>query len=412
MGTTTTRAGEDDRFGVWRAVTLPSSQKPRVCFLSSSGGGGSGVASRSSKSDFELRWGACGARRSADFPGARPNHRQSRRPGKMMMGTIAANQRRLREGERTSRDGTTTRRRWKWSRYDATEDNGISSSFYVVVRGGGTTHKTRAENGGFGRPDECKSCALVLPTPEMSGQSSWKSILTNASQESTRTIWTPRMEERKVSGRFRRRPICLRQRRTHVGRLNRGDHSKIDEKVKHKILVLRTLEEEDNSDSSSSTKIRTKIGIGQAEGGVDFGRSEGWWSWRMSSLRKRQGCSHLYLVRKVVVRLSRVHDVDETLLRVDDGLRYLRRGIDNIKADYFSTLVQSKANVGRALVRCGAHFHTRRSREGDYGVAVKTVVDQEKLAREKAAKRTRSRQKEQDEAQAAIKRRKKQRTWP
>ena len=247
--------------------------------------------------------------------------------------------------------------------------------------------------------------AAVLPSPDMNGQSFGKEIDSHDCVARINTHYLDAADEK--NAKFRedfgsKTDLRFANVVPHtLDELNRGDHSMIDKNVKHKILVLRALEEKRLHwvRRPSARKFRTKIRDRPSRRTcIDFWTPTlGGWSRRKSSPTKRQSCSSRYLAPRTSCGrlISRVHDVDETLLRVDDGVRFTRgrRKRQRVEDELlFHVFVQSKTNVGRAFIRFGARLDARRSQMGDYGVQVKTVVDQQKLALRK----------EEEEAKAAM----------
>tara|TARA_B100000073_G_scaffold197084_1_gene163225 strand:- start:425 stop:4096 length:3672 start_codon:yes stop_codon:yes gene_type:complete len=275
--------------------------------------------------------------------------------------------------------------------------------------------KREPKTADLGVPMECASCALVLPTPEMSGHSLGKEIDSHDCVARINTHYLDAADEK--NAKFRedfgtKTDFVFANVVPHtLDELNRGDHSKIDEKVKHKILVLRTLEEEKNLDASSSTKIPYQDpGSAKPEDVYRFlDANEGWVvtpdvisneaSELFSSLSgtEKKLWSSGFLA---YTTLTRHFCASTTVYALPED-----EGNDNAsKTDYFSTSLSNQRQMWEGHSFGAEHTFMRKEAEmGDYGVAVKTVVDQEKLAREEALRKEQeAAQKEQDEAQAAI----------
>jgi len=121
----------------------------------------------------------------------------------------------------------------------------------------GEEEKRPPKSANLGVPMECKSCALVLPTPDMNGQSLGKEIDSHDCVARINTHYLDSADERNAKYREdfgTKTDFVFANVVPHtMDELNRGDHSKVDKTVKHKILVLRSLDEKKTSDSS--TKI-------------------------------------------------------------------------------------------------------------------------------------------------------------
>ena len=157
------------------------SKAASVSFLSSSGGGGgSGVASRSSKSDFGASLGGLrsapkrGFSRGAAKSSSSSSSREDDDDDAILLPPINAGFAKVKE--RVAMERRRAEEMENGRGYDATEDNGISSSFTSSFAEEEPLTKREPKTADLGVPMECKSCALVLPTPEMSGQSLGKEI--------------------------------------------------------------------------------------------------------------------------------------------------------------------------------------------------------------------------------------------
>ena len=395
------------------AVSKAASVKGGGSFLSSSGGGGS------PSSDFGASLGGLrsapkrGFSRGASAAKSSPKSSREDDDDDAMLPPINAGFAKVKERVAMERRRA---EEMENGRGYATEDNGISSSsFTSSFAEEEPLTKREPKTADLGVPMECKSCALVLPTPEMSGQSLGKEIDSHECVARINTHYLDAADEK--NAKFRedfgtKTDFVFANVVPHtLDELNRGDHSKIDEKVKHKILVLRTLEEEDNSDSSSSTKIPYQDpGSAKPEDVYRFlDANEGWVvtpdviskeaSELFSSLSgtEKKLWSSGFLA---YTTLTRHFCASTTVYALPED-----EGIDNAsKTDYFSTSLSSQRQMWEGHSFGAEHTFIREEAEkGDYGVAVKTVVDQEKLAREEALRKEQeAAQKEQDEAQAAI----------
>ena len=116
--------------------------------------------------------------------------------------------------------------------------------------------KRPAKTADLGVPMECQSCALVLPSPDMNGQSFGKEIDSHDCVARINTHYLDAADEK--NAKFRedfgsKTDFVFANVVPHtLDELNRGDHSMIDKNVKHKILVLRALEEKKTALGSST----------------------------------------------------------------------------------------------------------------------------------------------------------------
>jgi hypothetical protein len=116
--------------------------------------------------------------------------------------------------------------------------------------------KRPAKTADLGVPMECQSCALVLPSPDMNGQSFGKEIDSHDCVARINTHYLDAADEKNAKLREdfgSKTDFVFANVVPHtLDELNRGDHSMIDKNVKHKILVLRALEEKKTALGSST----------------------------------------------------------------------------------------------------------------------------------------------------------------
>jgi hypothetical protein len=265
----------------------------------------------------------------------------------------------------------------------------------------------------LGVPMECKSCALVLPVPDMNGQSFGKEIDSHDCVARINTHYLDSADERNAKYREdfgTKTDFVFANVVPHtLDELNRVDHSKVDKTVKHKILVLRSLDEKKTSDSSTEIPYQDP-GSAKPEDVYRFlDANEGWVvtpevisneaTELFSPLPGAEGklWSSGFLAYTTLTR----HFCESTTVY---ALTEDSENDNASKTDYFSSSLASQRQMWEGHSFGSEHeFMREEAKMGDYGVKVKTVVDQEKLAREEALRKEQeAAQKEQEEAQAAI----------
>jgi len=277
----------------------------------------------------------------------------------------------------------------------------------------GEEEKRPPKSANLGVPMECKSCALVLPTPDMNGQSLGKEIDSHDCVARINTHYLDSADERNAKYREdfgTKTDFVFANVVPHtMDELNRGDHSKVDKTVKHKILVLRSLDEKKTSDSSTKIPYQDPGSANPEDVYRFLDANEGWVvtpevisneaTELFSPLSGAEGklWSSGFLAYTTLTR----HFCESTTVY---ALTEDSENDNASKTDYFSSSLTSQRQMWEGHSFGSEHeFMREEAKMGDYGVKVKTVVDLEKLAREEALRKEQeATQKEQEEAQAAI----------
>jgi len=266
--------------------------------------------------------------------------------------------------------------------------------------------KRPAKTADLGVPMECQSCALVLPSPDMNGQSFGKEIDSHDCVARINTHYLDAADEK--NAKFRedfgsKTDFVFANVVPHtLDELNRGDHSMIDKNVKHKILVLRALEEKKTALGSSTVSAEIPYqdpGSAKPEDVYRFLDANPGWvvtpeviSNEATELFKPLSGAENKLWSSgflAYTTLTRHFCASTTVYALPEDAEN-----DNAsRTNYFSTSLSNQRQMWEGHSFGSEHGLMREeAKMGDYGVQVKTVVDQQKLALRK----------EEEEAQAAI----------
>ena len=282
--------------------------------------------------------------------------------------------------------------------------------------------KRPAKTADFGVPMECQSCALVLPSPDMNGQSFGKEIDSHDCVARINTHYLDAADEKNAKYREdfgSKTDFVFANVVPHtLDELNRGDHSMIDKNVKHKILVLRALEEkrtaqhkimvlralEEKRTALGSSTVSAEIpyqdpGSAKPEDVYRFLEANPGWvvtpeviSNEATELFKPLSGAENKLWSSgflAYTTLTRHFCASTTVYALPEDAEN-----DNAsRTNYFSTSLSNQRQMWEGHSFGSEHGLMREEAEmGDYGVQVKTVVDQQKLGLRK----------EEGGAQAAI----------